>query len=694
MTVATSIANSVPGAVDASPAAAAGGKGLGRTLEASTFGAAQGFATAFQSALTVETSTVRPERALNARESRTPVSRTSRDFLPAKASSTPAPDARLAKATPERTEADRPEPARGPATKAQTVRSEVSRSEQDRPDDVKTAPAARQLASAQSAESPAKHRQASTEAVAAPADPTTADSDTTETNSEEPAGIALVAAAVSSAPPEPVAPELYWGDMEGTRLASEEAPLMDGASEAEPEAGSTVNEALTSLLPTLRSVAPQGESAPKLGSSSSGPIQFVATDEATDEEQPRTAADALPQLTAEQDKLAATTPTAPTAMAAIPVAVTPEAAPTATSHTPDHQPAVERRLSDRASGPHAEGVDLPEAAELTAPSTKNPIAFTMQLKVAESGTEGGSPLAAPQVAAPQAAEAQAAALGVAARTDLETGGDPTLPKANADSPTGPQPAHGPAAPTASTAAGDREPQRERHSGGDKPSGQEPSSPSGQPAPAAEKASATPAVTTPTSSRVEAAAAARGSSATRTITATEAVADAGGTRAEQVKNLPRPVGPQRLALRVDPPPVAGTSAAPAPGRAVELYLEQRGADVHFDVRSADPSMVSDLQGSVKDLSNRLEQAGFRTESFLPSDAVRGAGQSATANNSGTGDDEPSQRQPGENPQGQSGQQSNGRDARQNRDGQQPRWRNEFEEMFGSTATPATALRTNQ
>jgi hypothetical protein len=500
---------------------------------------------------------------------------------------------------------------------------------------------------------------------------------------------------VSSAPlPEPV-PEVYWGDLEGSRLATGEAPLIDGADEVEAAGDSTVKESLSSLMPAPRAVAPQEDSGPQLERTSLGPIRLAIREEADDDEQALLPADSLPQLTPEHDKSVTAVATAPNEMVAVPVAANsvPVAAADNASSLSDRQPTLDRRLSERHGGPHAGGADLPAATELTTPSTKSPIAFTMQLKVAGSGPE----TTAPETVASQTvtmAAAQSAVPGLSARMDLEAGNNLTLPNAEADTVTGSQPVPGPVATAAEgNTAGDREPHHEQHSGGETSSGQEQTSPSGQPVQGA-KTSTAPTVSAPTSARVEAAGAVRSAAPGRTITSTEAVANAGGTRAEQVRNLPRPVGPQRLALRVDPPPVAGTSAAPAPGRAVELYLEQRGADVHFAVRSADPSMVSDLQGSVKDLSSRLEQAGFRTESFLPTDAVRGAGQSQASNSSSARDDEPSQRQPGENPQGQSGNQSQGRDPRQSRDGQQPRWRNEFEEMFGGTATPAAAFRADR
>ena len=530
--------------------------------------------------------------------------------------------------------------------------------------------------------------------VSAESAPTVSDEPDTATEAE--AGEGLVATPVSSAPlPEPV-PEVYWGDLEGPRLATGEAPLVNGADEVEAAGDGTANEALSSLRPALHAVAPQENSGPQLESTSLGPIRLAIRGEADDEEQATLPADPLPQRTPEHDKSVTTAAATPTGMVAVPVAATPVAAnavpvPAAdhTSSLSERASSLDRRLSERQGGPQAGGADIPAAAELTTPSMKNPIAFTMQMKVAESGPETAGPAMVTQTAA-----SQPAVPGLSARMGLEAGSNLTLPNADAESVTGSQPVSGPVATaTGRATAGDREPQQERHSRGETSAGQEQPSPSGQPMPGAKNSMAS-TVSAPTSARVEAAGAVRSPAPGRTITSTEAVANAGGTRAEQVRNLPRPVGPQRLALRVDPPPVAGTSAAPAPGRAVELYLEQRGADVHFAVRSADPSMVSDLQGSVKDLSNRLEQAGFRTESFLPSDAVRGAGQSQAANNSGPRDDEPSQRQPGENPQGQSGNQSHGRDPRQNRDGQQPRWRNEFEEMFGGTATPAAAFQADR
>ena len=496
-----------------------------------------------------------------------------------------------------------------------------------------------------------------------------------------------VAVAAWSAPvTEPASPELFWGDLDGARLATDEtAPAEDlletGAVDESAGQQSLLAANPSEIAPPSLPTAPRMALAPEPGQEAGSALEG-------DQEPPSSTLEASDSLAVLPDHPSATAPpvaalpvvpVAPTPLPTAPVAPAADAPATPLS---DRPALAHRGLHDREPGHLPEGLALPDAAQFTAASSKNPVAFTMQLKAVEPTapvtTETASPTVMP-----------AAVAAVPAITPAESGPATDLgasPNPNAENNT---PALGPVK-VATTNSGSSSDQESRH--GQDRHQDSPAPETAVPSEAAPVAAGKPLPAAPTNVaatlRSEGMAAPRGVGATRPVTATEAVADAAGTRAEQVRNLPRPVGPQRLALRVDPPPVSGTQAAPAPGRAVELYLEQRGADVHFAVRSADASLVSDLQGSVKELSNRLEQAGFRTESYLPSDTVRGAGQTQSSNNSGFRDEEPSQRQPGENPQNPGGQQSGGRDSRQNREGQQPRWRNEFEEMFSINAPAST------
>ncbi len=507
------------------------------------------------------------------------------------------------------------------------------------------------------------------------------------------AGEGLLVVAVNTAPTAEVpAPDLTWGDLEGTQLASEQPLQLSGTEDALQDGPTAVVAQPTPPASFPALVAAQTANAPATAESAAAdrlPSLSAAEEEDEHQEQsaigstrPETAAEAA--AAAAPDANAPATEVAAAGAPAVAVAVPVVAAPsTSSDSSPDK--AAARESASRAGSRRPEGKELPQAVELAPIVSKDPIAFTMQLKAAGVGTEEAVSRPATQASAsPQAAPGALASAEPGQPTSAASGN--TTP----DPQPGSEPVKAAVAPViASTAGGERGSRQDGRSGQDAPPSHEQSAAGGFSTPATEKPTAAPAASLSTPHRVETAANAAAANASRVVTAAEAVAEASSARVDQVQNLPRPVGPQRLALRVDPPPVAGTPNVQAPGRAVDLYLEQRGADVHFAVRSADPSMVSDLQGSVKELSNRLEQAGFHTESFLPSDAVRSLSQAASSNGSAFRDDEPGQRQPSENPQGQSGQQSGQRESRQDREGQQPRWRSEFEEMFGRTAAGATA-----
>ncbi|MCX6591797.1 MAG: hypothetical protein NTZ56_09755 [Acidobacteria bacterium] len=747
MTVATSFTNTLPSIVDSTaPAGAApGSSGATRASDPQHAKSARGFASAFESALTDrEASTSgtshtrpaqtkpafaaparmapdRPTASAKARPSHsdgagaetrsgssTATSKTGTakssgrsDFAAKDSAASKPSNADKASSAAKAEAADRPNPTKPGSeravAKSDGPKGDSSQSDSVQSDTVQSSPGKSGIGKAvtnvkSAAGTGATEVDATTGAEAGST--VDAQNDTTDPAvTELAAGEGLLVVAVNTAPTAEVpAPDLTWGDLEGTQLASDQPQQLSGTEDTLQDGPTAVVAQPTPAASFPALVAAQTANAPATAESAAADhLTPLSAAEEEDENQehsaigstrPETAAEAAaaaaPHANAPATEVAAAG--APAVAVAVPVVAAPS-----TSSDSSSDKAAARESASRAGSRRPEGKELPQAVELAPIVSKDPIAFTMQLKAAGVDTEEAVSRPATQASAsPQAAPGALASTEPGQPTSAASGN--TAP----DPQPGSEPVKAAVAPViASTAGGERGSRQDGRSGQDAPPSHEQAAAGGFSTPATEKPTAAPAASLSTPHRVETAANAAAANASRVVTAAEAVAEASSARVDQVQNLPRPVGPQRLALRVDPPPVAGTANVQAPGRAVDLYLEQRGADVHFAVRSADPSMVSDLQGSVKELSNRLEQAGFHTESFLPSDAVRSLGQAAASNGSAFRDDEPGQRQPSENPQGQSGQQSGQRESRQDREGQQPRWRSEFEEMFGRTAAGATA-----
>jgi hypothetical protein len=117
----------------------------------------------------------------------------------------------------------------------------------------------------------------------------------------------------------------------------------------------------------------------------------------------------------------------------------------------------------------------------------------------------------------------------------------------------------------------------------------------------------------------------------------------------------------------------------------VIVEQRRGDVHFSVRSADPLLVQDLRGSVGELTGRLEQSGYRAETWTPAETFRTAEPLASRSA-----DSRFQEDSGERGGGWTGQDSRNpsRDGQRQPDGERPRWLIELEEsFFGSGAKRA-------
>jgi hypothetical protein len=113
--------------------------------------------------------------------------------------------------------------------------------------------------------------------------------------------------------------------------------------------------------------------------------------------------------------------------------------------------------------------------------------------------------------------------------------------------------------------------------------------------------------------------------------------------------------------------------------VELQVVERAGQVRVAVRSNDAQLTQSLQEQVGELVSRLEQTGFRTESWQPASAAA-ALDAAAAPAEPRGDTnsreqgEPRQHQPGS-------PQDDGRQHRRGRDDSRPQWLEELESSFG-------------
>lgn len=96
----------------------------------------------------------------------------------------------------------------------------------------------------------------------------------------------------------------------------------------------------------------------------------------------------------------------------------------------------------------------------------------------------------------------------------------------------------------------------------------------------------------------------------------------GAMVQQIESLletTKPVISRQIGVRIDSAHLDQTQ--PAQTRPVDLYLEQRGRNLHVSVHTADPSLAGELRNSLSDLSARLNQQGFRTETWAtPSEII--------------------------------------------------------------------------
>ena len=128
--------------------------------------------------------------------------------------------------------------------------------------------------------------------------------------------------------------------------------------------------------------------------------------------------------------------------------------------------------------------------------------------------------------------------------------------------------------------------------------------------------------------------------------------------------------------VDQTPAAGANAtavrdirlqvAGSDNQRVDVRVMDRGGELRVSVRADDPSLVRSLQDNVAELSNRLDQAHFRSEVWTPRTQAISQTDSASTNGRTFSNGGQAFGRDGE------GQQQNGRQQ------QHPSWVDDFEE----------------
>jgi hypothetical protein len=127
--------------------------------------------------------------------------------------------------------------------------------------------------------------------------------------------------------------------------------------------------------------------------------------------------------------------------------------------------------------------------------------------------------------------------------------------------------------------------------------------------------------------------------------------------------PAPKTVQEISLRVD-----GND-----NQRVELRVRERGGEIRLTVRSADEGLAREMRGNLSELSNKLGESGYRTETWQPSHADSGTfsdHQNPAQQNDPDRQQRQQQRQPGQQQQQQQQPQDNRR--------QRPAWLEEFEQ----------------
>lgn len=143
------------------------------------------------------------------------------------------------------------------------------------------------------------------------------------------------------------------------------------------------------------------------------------------------------------------------------------------------------------------------------------------------------------------------------------------------------------------------------------------------------------------------------------------------RIESLMEAAKALAPRQIGVRVESP-----VAHP-----VDLYLEQRGRDLHLSVHTADRFLAGEMRGSLGELSAKLADQGFRTETWSPAvvTPVHAAAETVSAQEQFS------------QPEGRGAPQGDPQQHRERRDRRRPQWLIEFEKrLFAPGAQPGRLI----
>lgn len=147
-----------------------------------------------------------------------------------------------------------------------------------------------------------------------------------------------------------------------------------------------------------------------------------------------------------------------------------------------------------------------------------------------------------------------------------------------------------------------------------------------------------------------------------------------TRVQRIESLmeaARVPAPRQIGVRVESP-----AAHP-----VDLYLEQRGRDLHLSVHTADRSLAGEMRGSLGELSAKLADQGFRTETWSPAVLTQVHAAAETT----------STQEQFSQPEHRGAPQGDLQQHRERRDRRRPQWLIEFEKrLFAPGAQPGRLI----
>lgn len=133
-------------------------------------------------------------------------------------------------------------------------------------------------------------------------------------------------------------------------------------------------------------------------------------------------------------------------------------------------------------------------------------------------------------------------------------------------------------------------------------------------------------------------------------------------------------PPASTLHANPIHTIALRIAQADAPAVDLHVTERAGEIHVAVRTPDAGLQASLRQDLGALSNSLERAGYRAETFVPRES---ATQTLRTAQPDFRNDRESQS--GFSGRGSSDQQQQRRDSRQQRDPQRAKWIQELENL---------------